>query len=299
MERQYKRGRRKGKKMRRGLMVLAILLAIAVLYVLISLWASAYFLTVRRFQVDLNNGGAPIRAVVISDLHDREFGEKNEKLAEKIKEQEPDLILMVGDMLNEDSKDAHAPVELISSLYGTAPIYYSLGNHEENYIDSGHSELIEQLEAAGAVVLDRSYADLEVNGVQLRLGGMYDYAFGLNGNNDALAAPENTLNFLQDFQDTDRMKIMLAHRPDSFIFGDASKVWDVDLVISGHNHGGQVVIPFLGGLHGGDQGWFPEYIHGLYQKDNLQIFVTSGLGSSGKKLPRFNNPPEVAMLTIK
>ena len=125
----------------------------------------------------------------------------------------------------------------------------------------------------------------------MRLGGLYDYAFGLNGNNDALAAPNDTLSFLKDFQNTDRMKIMLSHRPDSFIFGDASKVWDVDLVISGHNHGGQVVIPFFGGLYGGDQGWFPEYIHGMYQKDNILLFETSGLGSDKQKLPRFNNPP--------
>ena len=100
---------------------------------------------------------------------------------------------------------------------------------------------MQELEAAGAAVLDKEFVDIDVNGVQIRLGGMYDYAFGLGGNNDASAAPEDIRNFLEDFQNTDRLKIMLAHRPDSFIFGDASRVWDVDLVISGHNHGGQVV----------------------------------------------------------
>lgn len=286
------------KSTRKKRIILIVFLAALILYGAGSLWASKYFLTVRRFEVNLGIGGDPIRAVVISDLHDHEFGENNEKLVEKIKEQEPDLILMDGDMLNEDSEDAGVPLELIGSLSGTAPIYYSLGNHEEAYIENGHSELIGQLEAAGAVVLDKNFVDLEINGVEIRLGGIYDYAFGLDGNNDALSAPSDTLAFLQDYQNTDRVKIMLAHRPDSFIFGDASKVWDVDLVISGHNHGGQVVVPFLGGLYGGDQGWFPEYIHGLYEKDNLQMFVTSGLGSSGEKLPRFNNLPEMAVLTI-
>ena len=157
----------------------------------------------------------------------------------------------------------------------------------------------EELEAAGAVVLDKEYVDVEVDGIQIRLGGMYDYAFGLNGNNDASSAPDDTRSFLEDFQNTDRLKIMLAHRPDSFIFGDASKVWDVDLVISGHNHGGQVVLPFLGGLYGGDQGFFPEYVHGMYEKDNFQMLVTSGLGSDRQKLPRFNNPPEIAVLEIR
>ena len=188
---------------------------------------------------------------------------------------------------------------LIRQVKETAPVYYALGNHEEAYIADGHPELEDELAEAGAVVLDKNYTDIEVNGVQIRLGGMYDYAFGLNGNNDALAAPDDTLSFLREFQNTDRLKIMLAHRPDSFIFGDASQVWDVDLVISGHNHGGQVILPFLGGLYGGDQGWFPEYVHGMYEKGNFQMFVTSGLGSNRQKLPRFNNPPEVAVLTIR
>ena len=236
--------------------------------------------------------------ILITDLHDHEFGEDNEKLVEKIRQISPDLILMDGDMLNAESENADVPLTLIEALRDTAPIYYALGNHEIGYIENGHSELTEQLEEAGAVVLDKEYTDLDVNGTQIRLGGMYDYAFGLNGNNDAAAAPDDTLNFLQDFQNTDRLKIMLAHRPDSFIFGDASKVWDVDLVISGHNHGGQVVLPFLGGLYGGDQGFFPEYIHGMYEKDNFQMFVTSGLGSDRQKLPRFNNPPEIAVLSI-
>ena len=141
--------------------------------------------------------------------------------------------------------------------------------------------------------------DIEVNGTQVRLGGLYDYAFGLNGNNDALAAPSDTLNFLQDFQNTDRMKIMLSHRPDSFIFGDASKVWDVDLVISGHNHGGQVVIPFLAdcmaAIRAGFRSTCTECIRKIIYFCSRQA-VSEAIS---RKLPRFNNPPEIAVLTIK
>lgn len=290
--------KRAGKEKKRWPVILLSLAVAVILYILISLWISANYLVVRSFETEPGSGGE-IRAVVISDLHDHTFGDGNWKLAEKIREQAPDLILMDGDMLNAASADAHVPLKLIRQLKDTAPIYYALGNHELEYMAAGHPELEEELEAAGAIVLDKEYTDIEINGIQIRLGGMYDYAFGLNGNNDALAAPEDTLTFLQDFQDTDRTKIMLAHRPDSFIFGDASKVWDVDLVISGHNHGGQVVIPFLGGLFGGDQGWFPKYVHGIYEKDGMQIFETAGLGSDRQKLPRFNNPPEIAVLTVR
>lgn len=279
-------------------MIILIILLLLAAYILISLWVSVNFLTVREFTAEIG-ADHPVRTVVISDLHDHKFGEDNEKLAEKIREIDPDLIFIDGDMLNGESENAEVPVTLIRELKDTAPIYYALGNHEIDYMENGHPELTEELEAAGAVVLDKEYVDVEVDGIQIRLGGMYDYAFGLNGNNDASSAPDDTRSFLEDFQNTDRLKIMLAHRPDSFIFGDASKVWDVDLVISGHNHGGQVVLPFLGGLYGGDQGFFPEYVHGMYEKDNFQMLVTSGLGSDIQKLPRFNNPPEIAVLEIR
>ena len=281
--------------------ILAVILILAVLaaYVLVSLWVSTNYIVVREYTADAGKSETGFRAAVISDLHDHRFGGDNEKLVEEICQTEPDIIIMDGDMLNAESEDASVPLELIGLLKDTAPVYYALGNHELDYMENGHSDLVEELENAGAVVLDKSYVDIEINGTKVRLGGLYDYAFGLNGNNDATAAPDDILSFLQDFQNTDSLKIMLSHRPDSFIFGDASKVWDVDLVVSGHNHGGQVVIPFLGGLYGGDQGRFPEYVHGMYQKDNLLLFETSGLGSDKQKLPRFNNPPEVAVLTIK
>ena len=287
------------KRMKKWMIALIFIVAALAVYILVSLWVSTNYIVIREYTADTGKSDTGFRAVVVSDLHDHRFGGDNEKLAEKIREIAPDVIIMDGDMLNAESADASVPLELIGLLKDTAPIYYALGNHELSYMENGHSDLREELESAGAVVLDKNYVDIEINGTQVRLGGLYDYAFGLNGNNDALAAPSDTLNFLQDFQNMDRMKIMLSHRPDSFIFGDASKVWDVDLVISGHNHGGQVVIPFLGGLYGGDQGWFPEYVHGMYQKDNILLFETSGLGSDKQKLPRFNNPPEIAVLTIK
>ena len=85
---------------------------------------------------------------------------------------------------------------------------------------------------------------------------------------------------------------------DSFVLGEASGTWHVDLVISGHDHGGQVVLPLLGGVFGGDQGYFPTYIHGIYEKDNLRLAITSGLGSQRERLPRFRNPPEIMVLDL-
>ena len=237
--------------------------------------------------------------MIISDLHSYEFDDSNEKLFQLIRQQSPDLILILGDMLNSDSVDSHVICEVLENLGGPVPVYYALGNHELDYME--HSpQLIQELEAAGAKVLDLEYEDIEVNGQKIRIGGMYDYAFALDGNNtvDRGRMDPEVYDFLTDFQDTDHFKLMLSHRPDSFIFGDASKTWNIDLVVSGHTHGGQVVLPIFGGLYGGDQGWFPEYVHGVYERDNMSLFVTSGLSSNKKAVPRFNNPPEIAVVTL-
>ena len=275
------------------------ILSALLLYILTSLWLSTNHLSIHSYNFPTAKTDQQVTLAVISDLHGHEFGRDNEALAERIKGQSPDLILMDGDFLNADSDNADIPCDLIRRLIKTAPVYYALGNHELSYIENGHPELVDELQESGAVVLDKEYVDLEVRGTAIRLGGMYDYAFGLDGSNSAAAAPEDVKTFMEDFQDTERLKIMMSHRPDSFIFGDASSYWDVDLVISGHDHGGQVAIPFLGGIYGGDQGWFPEYVHGMYQKDEMHLFVTSGLGSHDQMLKRFNNFPEIAIIKIE
>lgn len=274
------------------------ILLLLVIYAAVSVWVSENHLVVNEYEFTTDKITQEITLLVIADLHDHEFGTGNESLVQKIEQQNPDLILLDGDLLNEDSENSDIPCELIRKLVETAPVYYAFGNHEIDYMNNGHSELAQQLREAGAILLDKAYADVEVGETSLRLGGMYDYAFGLGGEDKASEAPEDVTEFLEDFQNTDYLKIMMSHRPDSFIFGDASSYWNIDLVVSGHDHGGQVVIPFLGGLYGGDQGWFPEYVHGMYQKDGMQLFVTSGLGSHDQVLRRFNNPPEIAVLKI-
>ena len=237
----------------------------------------------------INNG---INFVIISDLHDNEIGENNKELVDKIMNQSPDAILVVGDMINNNSKDSDIVINFMKQLSKNARVFYSLGNSEEDYIKAGNSDLIKELENIDVTVLDNEYEDLKIKNTTIRIGGMYDYAFGLDKYNS------DTYDFLSEFQYTDNYKIMMAHRPDSFIFGDASIIWDIDLVVSGHTHGGQVVFPFLGGLYVGDQGWFPKYTKGLYDLNRMRVIITSGLGSNKQKLPRFNNPPEIVDLEL-
>lgn len=229
-----------------------------------SIFLSYNVLKVRTFSYETDKAVDPVRAVVISDLHEHEFGKDNVKLVEKIREQEPDIILMVGDFVNQDSTESTVVVKLVEQLSKLAPVCYSLGNHEESYMAKTDWNFPKEIEKAGAHFLDKEYVNVDIRGTKLRIGGMFSYAFGADGKDSAAAAPE-----------------------------------DVNLVVSGHDHGGQVVVPFAGGVFGGDQGYFPKYVHGMYEKERLHLFVSSGLGSANEPLPRVNNLPEVAVVEIE
>lgn len=257
-------------------------------------------LTTTNYSIATNQINNSVNLVIISDLHDNKLGKNNKALINQINSLSPDMILVVGDMVNSDSKDSKIVTNLMKQLCKNNKVFYSLGNTDTDYLELVRSNLVKELEDIGVTVLDNEYKDIDLNGNKIRIGGMHAYAFGLNDNNDVdkNTMEEGVFDFLTEFQDTNNYKIMIAHRPDSFIFGNASKVWNIDLVVSGHTHGGQVVLPFVGGLYGGDQGWFPKYDKGLFDLNKIKLLITSGLGSGKQKLPRFNNQPEVVNLKI-
>ena len=255
---------------------------------------------VREYSYQSGKISEPVKLVILSDLHGNEFGKNNADLLQLVGEQNADAILAVGDFLNKYDREHEETVALLNSLAEIAPVYYALGNHEVIYMDAQGNRFLEDIEDSSAEFLELSYLDAELNGQKIRFGGIQDYAFALDGydsTNPETMKPE-VYTYLCDYQDTGSLKIMLAHRPESFVLGQASETWDVDLVISGHAHGGQVVLPFFGGIFGHDQGFFPEYVHGFYEKNKIDILISSGLGSGFAWVPRFNNPPEVVVLTL-
>ena len=239
---------------------------------------------------------------MVSDLHDGIFGENNKRLVSKIKECKPDLILFDGDMINEESKNLQTAITLVKRLHETAPVYYALGNHERGYLDRRTSDFYGELKKAGAVILEKNYEDIKVKGNTIRIGGLYEYAFAVDdeGKMSKKNMKSELRNFLTNFEDTSVFKIMMSHRPDSFIFGQAADTWKIDLAVSGHAHGGQVILPGMGGLYGADQGWFPKYVDGIHHfKTVKNMIITRGLGSDKEKLPRFNNIPEIVVIDLK
>ena len=288
------------KKFKRKIIYLLLSLLIICFICIYEIYISYNSLEVNNYSITNSKINDSINVAIISDLHDNQLGENNKELIDKINSQSPDIILVIGDMVDSDSKNSKIVINLMKELCKDNKVFFSLGNSDIDYIEAGTSDLIKELEDVGVTVLDKAYEDIEINGNTIRIGGMYAYAFGLNDFNsvDKDTMEEGVYDFLCDFQDTDNYKIMMAHRPDSFIFGNASEVWDIDLVVSGHTHGGQVVLPFLGGLYVGDQGFFPEYTKGLFDLNKIKILISSGLGSGNQKLPRFNNVPEIVNLKL-
>lgn len=249
--------------------------------------------------------------VLISDLHREEFGEANRLLIEKTRSQSPDIIFIVGDMLESDctTEEVESFFNLLSSLTEIAPVYCSYGNHDYIALSSvimsfGEKTLSirERLEQSGAVFLEREYVDTAINGEALRIGGLYDLAFNASefGMEDKCGAgfyaTEEDLSerfaFLTDFCDTSSYKIMLSHRPDSFIFGDASYRWDIDMVLCGHTHNGVIALPLIGALLIPDQGLFPKYDKGIFELNGITLVISGGL-AGWHWIPRILNPPEI------
>lgn len=276
--------------------LLAFLLVLTVLCG-ISIWYSYHWLTVSYFTVTDEKITEQFRIVLLSDLHDHHFGDENKDLIDMVQEQSPDLIVLDGDMINGDSESDETAVELVCSLSTVAPVYYSYGNHEYYYIEASHDDLKENLEAAGAIVLNYQSVDIEINGNPIRLGGLYEYGFetGMQSEEEN----ERVIPYLEDFVDTDRYLIMCAHRPESFYCWDYADTWGLDLVLSGHLHGGQVIVPGLGGLYSDLEGFFPRHDYGQYKLGESDMVITRGLSSNPKILPRFNNPPEIAVVDVK
>lgn len=195
-----------------------------------------------------------------------------------------------------DSADVQELLRLIKRLHEIAPVYFAPGNHELEYMQTDTS-LLTQVTEAGAVIVNDSYVDVAIAGQPLRIGGTMGHAFYFGRSEEEFSSsPE--YQFLKAFEDTDVPKICLAHMPDTFIFNGAYNLWHVDLILSGHTHGGLIRLPFIGGLYAPMQGWFPEYDQGYFRLgEHMQMVITSGLAGHGV-IPRINNPPEIVVIDL-
>lgn len=281
---------------KRIMYILLIFLIILFLIISYFIYISYYNIDITEYKISSSKINNNVNIVMIADVHDQNCRVKDE-IVDRIEQLKPDIILCVGDIIDNESESDKSIIEFLNSLSEISDVYMSLGNHELEYPDS--KQLIEDIKNTGAKVLDKEYQDIVVNGNTIRIGGMYDYAFSQEtGDIDQETMKSDVYNFLTGMKQTSSFQLMMAHRPDSFIFGKAYK-WDFDLVVSGHYHGGQVILPYVGGLYAPELGWFPEVDYGHYKLKDMDMIVTRGISSSDETFPRFNNPPEIVSITLK
>lgn len=231
------------------------------------------------------------RIAQVSDLHNAEFGDRNQRLLEMLQEAEPDMIAMTGDLIDSQKTDLAVALAFAKEAAQIAPCYYVPGNHEARV--SEYPELKAGLENAGVTVLDDAQVKIETSGESITVIGVNDPNFHADYLTGDAAVIDQKLSELAT-EDTG-FTILLSHRPELF---DTYVSHDIDLVFSGHAHGGQFRLPLIGGLVAPNQGLFPKYDAGLYSEGSTNMIVSRGLGNS--IIPfRFNNRPEVVLIELK
>lgn len=214
------------------------------------------------------------------------------ELLQILSECEPNIIVITGDLVDAEHTDIDVALDFAKEAVQIADTYYVTGNHEASL--SQYDELKAELENTGVVVLEDKAMQLEYNGDDITLIGLSDPSFTLKGDmfGEVPAMVDTKLRGL--IGDKDNYTILLSHRPELF---EAYVNCGVDLVLSGHAHGGQFRLPFIGGLVAPNQGLFPKYDAGLYTKGDTNMIVCRGLGNSIIPI-RFNNRPEIVLLEL-
>ena len=268
---------------------------ILALLLMVFLVSAAFYhgLVIKRYEINTDKlkPDASIRIVLISDLHNHIYGEKQEPLITLIQKQKPDIIALAGDIAD-DQVPILGTELFLAGIQGMAPVYYVTGNHEF------WSQDIENIKATiakyGVIILENTYERVRIANSSVIIGGVDDPDMVLSDNTlDWAGELHEAFSPLQDYPE---FKVLLSHRPELI---DVYLKTDFDLVLSGHSHGGQVRIPFLlNGLYAPNQGWLPQYAGGMYSHDTLTHIVSRGI-SFNPRLPRIFNPPEVVVIDIK
>ncbi len=232
------------------------------------------------------------RIAHVSDLHNAQMGDGNEMLLSMLREVSPDIICMTGDLIDSRNTDIDSALAFAEKAMEIAPCYYVTGNHEARLSEAQYESLEAGLIELGVIILYDDEAIIEKDGAAISLIGISDpdFAEQYGGGIGLSMAPE----YIQELSSVDSFTILLSHRPEFFKqYAEA----EMDLVLSGHAHGGQFRLPFVGGLVAPNQGLFPEYDAGLYTQENTAMIVSRGIGNS--IIPfRFNNRPEVILIEL-
>lgn len=233
------------------------------------------------------------KIIHISDFHNKNF---YGRLTKKIKIENPDIIFITGDLIDRRKTNLKIATEFIKDIVEIAPVYYVSGNHEQ--LSEHYSELKEELKKLNVIIMDNFCKTINKDGSEIGLAGIADptgrkknegYMYKNNSSYIRSDLEELTTNLKTEFN------ILLSHRPEHI---NVYKEFNFDLVFCGHAHGGQIRIPYVGGILSPDQGFFPKYSEGICNEDTTTMVVSRGLGNSSFPFRIFNHPELVAVTLI-
>lgn len=264
-----------------------LILPVLAILVILTLIALDERLILRTYTVASPKLTAEVRLAVVTDFHS---SDNADDVVAMVASCAPDAVLLVGDLFDDDTQNrpTERTLSLMRQLSALYPCYYVSGNHEAwtGEMDA----LYQQTEEAGVTVLRMSSGVLTVRGQRIALCGIPDpYEMVFSG------APDTEEQLRQALEDVDSadFTVLLAHRPELLA---KYAQFPLDLVVSGHAHGGQVRIPgVLNGLYAPNQGWFPKLAGGAYTQDGTTLIVSRGLAVR-TRLPRIFNRPEVVLV---
>ena len=266
-------------------------------FFLLTLWIYWGNSSIEISEIVIENKSIPkafddFKIVQISDLHNAEFGDNQKILLKKISEEKPDIIVITGDLIDSNHTDIKIAMLLVEGIVELAPVYFVTGNHEA--WSQEYESLKNQLIQTGVNILDDEAIIIKYKNSTLQLIGLSDPDFTQSGDFYETNAIINTK--LQDMIDKNsHYKILLSHRPELINIYSQNHI---DLVLSGHAHGGQFRLPFIGGLLSPNQGIFPKYTEGKHTIAQTELIISRGLGNS--IIPfRINNRPELVTIKLK
>jgi predicted MPP superfamily phosphohydrolase len=224
------------------------------------------------------------RIAHLSDLHNKSFGGRNEKLLLRLEEAKPDIIVMTGDVTSPYRCSMKASAQLMEEAAKIAPLYIVSGNHESK--PKLLSQLKRSAERGGAVFLDGKTQTIKRKYASVHLLGAPD---------PGTTTHTNFIRALKRLAAQDGYRILLTHRPSLIHLYER---YGADLVFCGHAHGGQIQLPGIGGLLAPDEGFFPKYTKGKHTLGETDMIVSRGLGNSTFPF-RLLNYPEIVVATLR
>lgn len=242
------------------------------------------------YTVTSNKINNDLKIVLITDLHSCYYGDNMNTLIEDIKSQNPDLVLLGGDIYNDKKSDNANTETFLKQISSISKCYFVTGNHDSKTETLKNTQEVKKAtEKYGLTILDGIYDTLEINGQKINICGVDDPTIAKN-------SFYNQLDNTGKACDNGNFSILLSHRPELI---DKYRKYDFDLVLSGHAHGGQWRIPkLINGIIAPHQGLFPKYAGGRYDFKDSTLIVSRGLARESTPVPRIFNNPEVVVINI-